>query len=59
MVGDDAGKGETRQLIVEGGWWKASELPEEDLEGGDEERTGCLISEVVVRKSSPFPSTGL
>ncbi|GAA5884308.1 hypothetical protein JCM16303_003629 [Sporobolomyces ruberrimus] len=48
VVGDDVEKGETRQLIVEGGWWKASELPGEDLEGGDEERIGCLISEVVV-----------
>lgn len=39
---------------MDGGWWKASEIPAEDLssaeEGGDDvrERTGCLISEVVV-----------
>jgi len=49
-MGEDIEKGEVRQLIVEGGWWKASELPEEDLAGGDREKTGCLISEVVVRE---------
>ncbi|GAA5977580.1 hypothetical protein JCM5350_002280 [Sporobolomyces pararoseus] len=47
-VGEDIEKGELRQLIVEGGWWKASELPQEDLVAGEEEKTGCLISEVVV-----------
>ncbi|GAA5963836.1 hypothetical protein JCM3765_004035 [Sporobolomyces pararoseus] len=47
-VGEDIENGELRQLIVEGGWWKASELPEEDLKAGEEEKTGCLISEVVV-----------
>lgn len=36
------------QLFVPGGWWKASEIPDEDLKGSDKERIGCLISEVVV-----------
>lgn len=46
--------GEVKQLFVDGGWWKASEIPPEDLasaeQGGADakERTGCLISEVVV-----------
>ncbi|BGP54980.1 hypothetical protein JCM8202v2_002568 [Rhodotorula sphaerocarpa] len=52
VMGHDSERGEVRQLVVEGGWWKASEIPEEDLqegEAGDErDRTGCLISEVVV-----------
>ncbi|BGO90832.1 hypothetical protein NBRC10512_005843 [Rhodotorula toruloides] len=50
VMGSDASKGEVRQLFVEGGWWKASEIPEEDLKVGEEdkEHTGCLISEVVV-----------
>uniref|UniRef100_A0A0K3CEM1 BY PROTMAP: gi/472582553/gb/EMS20231.1/ DUF985 and Cupin, RmlC-type domain protein [Rhodosporidium toruloides NP11] gi/647399127/emb/CDR43612.1/ RHTO0S08e03488g1_1 [Rhodosporidium toruloides] n=1 Tax=Rhodotorula toruloides TaxID=5286 RepID=A0A0K3CEM1_RHOTO len=50
VMGSDSSKGEVRQLFVEGGWWKASELPEEDLKAGegDKEHTGCLISEVVV-----------
>lgn len=49
-MGSDSSKGEVRQLFVEGGWWKASEIPEEDLKVGEEdkEHTGCLISEVVV-----------
>ena len=53
-MGENVEKGEVRQLIVEGGWWKASELPEEDLEGDDKERIGCLISEVVVRTSRVY-----
>ncbi|GAA5994336.1 Cff1p [Rhodotorula paludigena] len=48
VMGADSEKGETRQLVVEGGWWKASEVPEEDLKEGKEDETGCLISEVVV-----------
>ncbi|TNY21203.1 RmlC-like cupin domain-containing protein [Rhodotorula diobovata] len=55
VMGEDAGRGELRQLVVEGGWWKASEVPDEDLrearaEEGDKglDATGCLISEVVV-----------
>lgn len=49
-MGSDSSRGEMRQLLVEGGWWKASEIPEEDLKAGadDQEHTGCLISEVVV-----------
>lgn len=52
VMGDDHAKGEVRQLFVPGGWWKASELPEEDLEeakkAGEHERVGALITEVVV-----------
>ncbi|KAL7421479.1 hypothetical protein Q5752_004366 [Cryptotrichosporon argae] len=61
IVGPNVGDGEVLQLFVPGGWWKASEIPEEDLlllsaapEGGEaapaerRERIGCLISEVVV-----------
>lgn len=48
-MGEALEKGEVRQLVVEGGWWKASEIPPEDLKDGtDEEKVGCLISEVVV-----------
>lgn len=47
---------EVTQLFIPGGWWKASEIPEEDrllldAPGADEElreRIGCIISEVVV-----------
>jgi hypothetical protein len=50
VMGSDTAAGEVRQLFVEGGWWKASEIPDEDLRNGqgDEDRTGCLISDVVV-----------
>ncbi|GAA5863157.1 hypothetical protein JCM1840_002489 [Sporobolomyces johnsonii] len=51
VMGTDSAKGEVRQLLVEGGWWKASEIPDEDLAGVENEkdaRIGCLISEVVV-----------
>ena len=56
IMGSNIATGEVTQLFVPGGWWKASELPEEDLllltapgaEPGLNERIGCLISEVVV-----------
>jgi predicted cupin superfamily sugar epimerase len=48
MLGGDVLNGEVTQLFVPGGWWKASEIPEEDLQFEDRERIGCLISEVVV-----------
>ncbi|GAA5928251.1 hypothetical protein JCM1841_001752 [Sporobolomyces salmonicolor] len=48
VMGTDSAKGEVRQLLVEGGWWKASEIPEDDLEGAEKDAVGCLISEVVV-----------
>ncbi|GAA5841470.1 hypothetical protein JCM11251_007150 [Rhodosporidiobolus azoricus] len=47
VMGADSSKGEVRQLVVEGGWWKASEIPTDDLAQGDPDTTGCLISEVV------------
>ena len=45
--------GEVTQFFVPGGWWKASEIPDDDMElvkAGkiDEDHIGCLISEVVV-----------
>ena len=52
-MGTDATKGEKRQLLVGTGIWKMSRIPQEDLNdaavGGEaeQERTGCLISEVV------------
>lgn len=51
-MGDNLAAGEVRQLLVEGGWWKVSEIPPEDRvavkEGkADPGRTGALISEVV------------
>lgn len=45
-MGHDLARGEVLQLFVEGGWWKASELLEEDVGKGEE--GGALISEVVV-----------
>lgn len=59
VVGSDPSKGEVTQLFVPGGWWKASEMPKEDLrllDAGDselKERLGCLISEVVVPGWTP------
>ncbi|TYJ54812.1 hypothetical protein B9479_004483 [Cryptococcus floricola] len=62
VVGPNVWRGEVKQLFVPGGWWKASEIPEEDLklleskgaEDGDvKERVGCLISEVVVPGWNP------
>ncbi|KAJ9476640.1 Cupin_5 domain-containing protein [Pseudozyma hubeiensis] len=52
VMGDDIANGEVRQLSVEGGWWKVSEIPEQDrnaVEDGtaDGARVGALISEVV------------
>lgn len=51
-MGADIFNGETRQLFVEGGVWKMSGIPDEDLSfAGDDqtkkEKVGCLISEVV------------
>ncbi|KAI8800987.1 RmlC-like cupin domain-containing protein [Cladochytrium replicatum] len=51
-MGEDFERGEVRQLVVEGGWWKVSEVPDEDIaavESGmvDAERVGALITEVV------------
>ncbi|KAK4683743.1 uncharacterized protein P7C73_g6485, partial [Tremellales sp. Uapishka_1] len=55
VMGDDAARGEVRQLFVPGGWWKASEIPEEDLllASTDKDNSGCLISEVVVPGWNP------
>ncbi|GAA5970693.1 hypothetical protein JCM11641_007402 [Rhodosporidiobolus odoratus] len=47
VMGADSTKGEVRQLLVEGGWWKASEIPPEDLAAGDQDSIGCLIFGVV------------
>lgn len=46
-MGIDNSKGEVRQLMVEGGVWKMSEIPAEDLSRGDADNVGCLITEVV------------
>ena len=55
VMGSNLAAGEVTQLFVPGGWWKASEIPDEDLllldapgAGDLRERVGCLISEVVV-----------
>ena len=56
ILGSDISRGEVSQLFVPGGWWKASEIPEEDrllLEAPDaetelRERIGCFISEIVI-----------
>jgi hypothetical protein len=49
-MGSNLAAGELLQLYVPGGWWKASEIPAEDLkalEGEQKDRVGCLISEIV------------
>jgi predicted cupin superfamily sugar epimerase len=53
VMGTNIAAGEVLQLFVEGGWWKASEIPPEDIEcvkkgEADPEKVGCLITEVVV-----------
>lgn len=55
VMGPDPARGEVTQLFVPGGWYKTSEIPEEDLllldsayNHGLEERIGALITEVVV-----------
>ena len=53
VMGEDITKGEVRQLMVPGGWWKVSEIPPQDLEAVksgqvDPARVGAYISEVVV-----------
>lgn len=57
MLGLNVEEGEVPQLFVPGGWWKASELPDEDVRlasGPDgKERVGCLITEVVVPGWTP------
>jgi len=62
ILGSDPTKDEVPQLFVPGGWWKASEIPEEDMllldapsANVDEmrERIGCLISEIVVPGWNP------
>lgn len=52
VMGDNVTNGEVRQLLVEGGWWKVSEVPEDDriaAEDGktDATRVGAFITEVV------------
>lgn len=52
LVGEDLERGEVRQLVVDGNWWKVSEIPLGDrqrVERGeiDSEHVGGLISEVV------------
>lgn len=61
ILGPDITRGEVSQLFVPGGWWKVSEIPEEDrllLDAPDsgkelKERIGCLISEVVIPGWNP------
>jgi predicted cupin superfamily sugar epimerase len=60
VMGPDPTKGEVTQLFVPGGWWKASELPDDDLllldsadPEGLKENIGCLISEIVVPGWNP------
>ncbi|KAI0263864.1 RmlC-like cupin domain-containing protein [Gloeopeniophorella convolvens] len=50
VMGPNARAGERRQLLVGTGVWKMSRLLPEDLDASKEnlERTGCLITEVVV-----------
>ena len=60
-MGPHIDQGEVMQLYVPGGWWKASEIPEEDLllldAPGDgapsKDRIGCLVSEIVVPGWNP------
>lgn len=49
IMGSNIAAGELLQLYVPGGWWKASEIPAEDLANASDaqERVGCLISEIV------------
>ncbi len=60
ILGHDVTRREVSQLFVPGGWWKASEIPEEDrllLEAPDleglKDKIGCLISEVVIPGWNP------
>ncbi|WWC65274.1 uncharacterized protein I303_107891 [Kwoniella dejecticola CBS 10117] len=62
ILGPNASQGEVLQLFVPGGWWKASEIPDEDLllldapgakEANLHKNIGCLISEVVVPGWNP------
>ncbi|EPQ28662.1 uncharacterized protein PFL1_03965 [Pseudozyma flocculosa PF-1] len=51
-MGEDFERGEVRQLLVEGGWWKVSEVPPEDRRAveersADPQRVGALITECV------------
>ncbi|KAH8994444.1 RmlC-like cupin domain-containing protein [Lactarius akahatsu] len=48
VMGPNASAGEQRQLLVGTGVWKMSRLLDVDLKGPDLERTGCLITEVVI-----------
>jgi uncharacterized protein len=48
IMGPDVSAGEQRQLLVGTGVWKMSRLLDVDLNGPCKERTGCLITEVVV-----------
>jgi predicted cupin superfamily sugar epimerase len=57
-MGTNIQAGEVLQLFVPGGWWKASEIPPEDVESvkkgeADPESVGCLITEVVVPGWTP------
>ncbi|KAK0555611.1 hypothetical protein OC845_000182 [Tilletia horrida] len=57
IVGANAEQGEVRQLLVEGGdqgWWKRSEVPLPEEGHLDQlDKTGCLISEVVIPGTFP------
>lgn len=54
-MGSDLDQGQSLQLLVEGGWWKVSQLPglradssaSERAEDSEEGSGGALISEVV------------
>ncbi|SRR6266404_5349861 len=48
VMGPDVSAGEQRQLLVGTGVWKMSRLMDEDLKGPHLERTGCLVTEVVI-----------